>query len=87
MFGRFMYIKPLSTPIDINEKCSLSTAKFTPAQHFPESYTAMPQCSIPDKHDFSLISDLLFQPSQRNVQSSRFTKLSIFRRCEYISKW
>ena len=28
-YGRFMYIKPPSAPIDINEKCSLSTAKST----------------------------------------------------------
>jgi hypothetical protein len=32
MFGRHMYIKPLSAPVDINEKYTLSTAKSAPAQ-------------------------------------------------------
>ena len=30
---RYMYIKPLSAPVDISEKCTFSAAKSTPARH------------------------------------------------------
>jgi hypothetical protein len=33
MFSHCMYIKPLSAPVDINGKCTISTAKSAPTQH------------------------------------------------------
>ena len=57
----YMYIKPLSVPIDINEKCTFSNAKSAPAQHIRHTLS-ITRCCIVQSLIITFIQNLrLFQ--------------------------